>query len=202
MREEILPHFRRLWRPLPDNLLGDIEIWLGNMWLFPPGHNREIPGFLAQVELLRERGVRDVIAAIADIGFVYYRRMIDFRKDKLEELNMVVQHAGQQPDFAFDLNLGLRAGQMPDNVGQYLALLLRNRADSRDNLNRCLDALVLFRDEVTVAFNADALDEQLLRSLRVIAKALESRFNSASDLLATFGEQRGRYLDPAIHQWL
>jgi hypothetical protein len=78
--------------------------------------------------------------------------MIEYRKDKLAEINMVFEHATNHPGFAYNLNIGLRLGQRSNNINDYLDLLEQNRANARMDLHNCLEVIQRFRDQVMRAF--------------------------------------------------
>jgi hypothetical protein len=202
IREEIGPHFTPLWEYPPPDLTTRIEHWLHSRWLLPPWDVGDIPGLLGYVETLPEAQIHEIITNASRIASVYHNRMIEFRRDKLKDMNMCHDHAGRKPDYAFTLNLGLRLGQKPDNVNDYLDILSRNRAITRADLSSSMDAVKLFRDQVTRAFNLHALDNQLLQSLRETVKELEGSFNSACEVLALTQERQSVLLEPSLHKWL
>ena len=69
-------------------------------------------------------------------------------------------------------------------------------------LGNCLAAIKLFLDRAESAFEAGALDEQLVNSLRNIKAVLLSDYNNAMMLLVGQVHHEGTYLDRNVQHWL
>lgn len=199
-RQEIFTHFEPLWKFPPHWPIRLIEDWLDDPALLPHEEVMTIETFRQHVEGLDEAYV---CKFLADKGRMRraadsHLRMLEYRMVMLNDMKRRYDDANNgDKSLAFRQSLGLRVGQKPQHINDYFHLLSRNRMAAKEELEKSLEAVILFCHETSTALQSNLVRGKLRSTLAERTAALES--SASSMVLKGLGEEHVR---PELHVWL
>lgn len=192
----IEPHFKDLWDcPPPLDL---IERWINSDELY---HSHDVMHLDSFREYIASLSYEQLVAAVMNHkANLYYVRMLLGRIWKFQEQKTIKGLAERDLRGSFEINLGLLIGERPTNEADYLTRLTQKSLMSKVRLSRILNDARLLRDQITEAYQHQALNETLLHSLRQRVGALQEHYDEAWKLLDQ--KQNEKLLDQASDEWL
>lgn len=192
----ITPHFEDLWGSPPRIEL--IEEWLDSDELY---HSPEVMNLEGFDSWLSSLSYEQLIAAATNTkAYLYDVRLVKGRIWKFQEQKMMKGLAERDLRHAFEINLGLLVRYKSSNENDYIKRLTEKGFMAKVRLERTLSEAQMLCDEVTKAFQGQALDEFLLPSLRLRAGALQEHYKEACELIE---EKKSRQLvDGPSKEWL
>jgi hypothetical protein len=198
--QNIQDHFVRLWvNPPPAET---IKRWLDSRDLYDAQGLALDQEFRAYVQRLSDG--RHLHAALArGTNALFYSRFVLHRIWMLRERRDVHHLAMQDIPGAFEMNLGIMAGDpQPENANALVGFLNQQMVMPQLRLSRTLVEARLLRDHITDAFGRRELDQEILPSLRQRMRSLSEHYEEAWRLLNENADQDVQLLDPNREVWL